>query len=58
MNLMKNKTTASYINTGYWSNRAVNEAKILCPKLHFPTEMKKNEKGEIYVPEMSEWTSC
>jgi len=20
--------------------------------------MKKNDKGEIYVPEMSEWTSC
>jgi phosphoserine aminotransferase len=57
MNLLKGKTTCSYLNTGYWSKRAINEAKILCPNIHYPTEVQKNEKGEMYVPPMSEWTT-
>ncbi|NIP29300.1 MAG: 3-phosphoserine/phosphohydroxythreonine transaminase, partial [Candidatus Dadabacteria bacterium] len=30
LNLLKEKTTADYINTGYWSKKAINEAKRLC----------------------------
>jgi phosphoserine aminotransferase len=64
MNFLGDKTSASYANTGYWSNRAVNEAKIVCPKLHIATEVKvslhfksqKNENGLIYVPDFEEWS--
>lgn len=39
MNFLGDNTSASYANTGYWSNRAVNEAKIILPNLHTATEV-------------------
>lgn len=52
MNLMKGKQVASYLKTGYWSQRAINEANILCPKVEFPAELQVHNLA-IIIREMN-----
>lgn len=40
MNLLKGKKKATYAKTGYWSQRAVNEALILCPEVEIAVEIE------------------
>jgi len=39
MNLLKGKKKATYLKTGYWSRRAINEANILCPEVEIAAEI-------------------
>jgi len=54
LNLLGDYPTANYINTGYWSRRAIAEAKIFC-NVNEVTAIAKNEKNEFFVPDQSEW---
>ncbi|QIQ21657.1 3-phosphoserine/phosphohydroxythreonine transaminase [Zophobihabitans entericus] len=53
MNLLGNKTTADYINSGYWSQCAAEEAQKYCTvnELHIRTE----HDGKVGLKPMSEW---
>lgn len=54
MNLLKHKTVANYLNTGYHSQRAIDEASIFC-KVNQVARLKRNEKGLLCIPQQSEW---
>ena len=52
MNLLRGKTNADYVNTGYWSQRAIAEAKKFCDV----NIAASSENGKFaYVPPQSEW---
>jgi len=54
LNLLKGKTVANYVNTGYWSRKAIEEAVIHC-KVQEVAHVEKNEKGLFHVPSQENW---
>jgi len=53
MNLLRGKTTADYVRTGIWSNKAVEQAKRLC-EVNIAADTM--DKGYNYIPEFETWT--
>jgi len=53
MNLLKGKTTADYINTGYWSKKAIAEAKRYCDVNIVASGESTNFTS---IPPRSEWS--
>ncbi len=52
MYLLRGKTTADYIRTGIWSNKAIEQAKQLCEVNIVADTM---DKGYNYIPEFETW---
>lgn len=52
MNLLRGKTTADYVNTGQWSNKAIKEAKKYCTVNVVATSEDKNF---TYAPAQENW---
>lgn len=48
LNLLGNQTRADYLNTGYWSHKAITEARRFC-------EVNTVAQGIRSVPEFSQW---
>lgn len=53
MNLLRGKTVASYVNTGYWSNRAIAEAKRFCK---VSIAASSEDAKFTYAPKQEKWT--
>lgn len=53
MNLLRGKKTADYINTGYWSKKAIAEAKRFCNVNIAATSESTNFTS---IPPLSEWS--
>ncbi len=53
MNLLRGKTSADYVNTGMWSDKAIKEAKKFC-KVNVVASDEAN--GFRKVPDVSTWT--
>lgn len=52
MNLLRDKNTADYINTGIWSQKAINEAKRYCEV----NIAASGESSQFYsIPDFNEW---
>ncbi|MDR1529961.1 MAG: 3-phosphoserine/phosphohydroxythreonine transaminase [Burkholderiales bacterium] len=52
LNLLGDKKTADYVNTGHWSTRSINEAKKYCD-VHIAASSENS--GFWHVPPQSEW---
>ena len=52
MNLLRGNTTADYVRTGIWSNKAIEQAKRLC-NVHVVADTM--DKGYNYIPEFETW---
>ncbi|NOT69619.1 MAG: 3-phosphoserine/phosphohydroxythreonine transaminase [Methylophilaceae bacterium] len=52
LNLLRNKTTADYINTGIWSQKAIEEAKRYC---HVHVAASSADKNFTYAPTQNQW---
>lgn len=52
LNLLRNKTTADYINTGIWSQKAIDEAARYCDVNLAASSVDKNF---TYAPAQSQW---
>ncbi len=52
MNLLGNKTSADYLNTGIWSQKAIDEASKFC---HVNVVASGADKNFTYAPTQSEW---
>jgi phosphoserine aminotransferase len=52
MNLLRGKTTASYVNSGHWATRAIVEAKRYC-KVH--TAASSEDAKFTYAPTQDKW---
>lgn len=52
MNLLRGKNTADYINTGIWSQKAINEAKRYC-KVNVAASSESSQFNSI--PDFNEW---
>src|SRR5262245_6101922 len=52
MNLLRGKTTASYVDSGHWAGRAVADAKRYC-KVHVAASSK--EANYSYAPKQGAW---
>lgn len=52
MNLLRGKTSADYVNTGYWSQRAIAEASKYC---EVNIAASSEHKNFSYAPAQSEW---
>ncbi len=53
MNLLRGKTTADYVRTGIWSNKAVEQAEHLC---EFNIVADSMDKCYNYIPAFETWT--
>ena len=53
MNLLRGKTSADYVRTGIWSNKAVEQARHLCEVNVVADTM---DKGYNYIPAFETWT--
>ena len=53
LNCLRGKTEADYINTGVWSQKAINEAKRFC-KVNVAAEIEK-ENGILRIPDQDLW---
>lgn len=53
-NLLGNKTKANYLNTGYWSRRAITEANYICQVHEVAKTQVRN--GLTGIPSESEWS--
>jgi phosphoserine aminotransferase len=52
MNLLGGKTAADYVNTGVWSQKAIDEASKFC---HVNVVASSADKNFTYAPAQSEW---
>ena len=52
MNLLGNKTTADYVNTGEWSKKSIQEAKKYCT---VNVAASSEDQGFTYVPAQADW---
>jgi phosphoserine aminotransferase len=52
MNLLGDKTTADYVNTGEWSKKSIQEAKKYC-KVNIAASSE--DQGFTYVPAQADW---
>lgn len=52
MNLLGNKTSTDYLNTGIWSQKAIDEASKFC---HVNVVASGADKNFTYAPAQSEW---
>ena len=52
MNLLRGRTTASYVNTGHWSNRAIAEAKRYCK---VSIAASSEDANFTYAPRQDKW---
>ncbi len=52
MNLLRGRTSADYVNTGHWSNKAIIEAKRYCT---VNVAASSADANFSYVPKQSEW---
>jgi len=53
MNLLRGKTSASYVNSGYWSGRAIAEARRYCD---VATAASSEDAKFSYAPKQDKWT--
>ncbi|MGD6858612.1 MAG: 3-phosphoserine/phosphohydroxythreonine transaminase [Enterobacteriaceae bacterium] len=54
MNLLNRNNCADYINSGYWSLQAINEAKKYC-NINISDVIYKNNLGKVSVKKMKYW---
>ena len=52
MNLLGDKTTADYVNTGEWSKKSIQEAKKYCT---VNVSASSEDQGFTYVPAQADW---
>ncbi|MDD5033761.1 MAG: 3-phosphoserine/phosphohydroxythreonine transaminase [Methylococcaceae bacterium] len=52
MNLLKGKASACYVNTGIWSGKAIEEAKLFCTAKQVASS---KESGYTTIPKRSDW---
>ncbi|CAD8118940.1 unnamed protein product [Paramecium sonneborni] len=56
MNLLKTQNTScTYTNTGYWSEKALDEAKKFCQNVNIATNIAYDEFGKRFVPNIDQW---